>query len=207
MKKTAIAAALMMSTGAAQAATYDVLGGTFFMLGVSAAPESITGIGSWTEGSAAFDGSAATAPPGATGWVADPTAGQSGLDEFPFFNFTGDPAKMVRTYFAPTGIDGGSHAGPTINCIGAGCADMSSFYAHWNGTEFNQGAIATVADDGDGTLTLVWSSLIVGGPFDGFTGDWTMHVKEQVIPVPAAVWLFGSGLLGLVGVARRRKSS
>ena len=26
-----------------------------------------------------------------------------------------------------------------------------------------------------------------------------------VIPVPAAVWLFGSGLLGLVGVARRRK--
>jgi hypothetical protein len=27
----------------------------------------------------------------------------------------------------------------------------------------------------------------------------------QLIPVPAAVWLFGSGLLGLVGVARRRK--
>lgn len=26
----------------------------------------------------------------------------------------------------------------------------------------------------------------------------------SVVPVPAAVWLFGSGLLGLVGVARRR---
>ena len=28
----------------------------------------------------------------------------------------------------------------------------------------------------------------------------------QVIPVPAAVWLFGSGLLGLIGVARRKKA-
>jgi hypothetical protein len=27
------------------------------------------------------------------------------------------------------------------------------------------------------------------------------------VPVPAAVWLFGSGLLGLVGVARRKKSA
>jgi len=32
-------------------------------------------------------------------------------------------------------------------------------------------------------------------------------VREvSAVPVPAAVWLFGSGLLGLIGVARRKKS-
>jgi hypothetical protein len=30
---------------------------------------------------------------------------------------------------------------------------------------------------------------------------------QAVVPVPAAVWLFGSGLLGLVAVSRRRQSA
>jgi hypothetical protein len=35
----------------------------------------------------------------------------------------------------------------------------------------------------------------------------TSHVSVYgVVPVPAAVWLFGSGLLGLVGIARRKRS-
>ena len=35
----------------------------------------------------------------------------------------------------------------------------------------------------------------------------TSHISVYgVVPVPAAVWLFGSGLLGLVGLARRRSS-
>ena len=38
----------------------------------------------------------------------------------------------------------------------------------------------------------------------GRNGISTIAVDVQVIPVPAAVWLFGSGLLGLVAVARRR---
>jgi len=29
----------------------------------------------------------------------------------------------------------------------------------------------------------------------------------QVVPIPAAFWLFGSGLLGLVGIARRKKGA
>jgi hypothetical protein len=32
-----------------------------------------------------------------------------------------------------------------------------------------------------------------------------VRMDVQVVPVPAAVWLFGSGLIGLVGLARRKK--
>ena len=39
------------------------------------------------------------------------------------------------------------------------------------------------------------------------TSVWVAGSTPTVIPVPAAVWLFGSGLLGLVGVARRKKVS
>ena len=48
--------------------------------------------------------------------------------------------------------------------------------------------------------------------FDGFKGaedpitGSTVAVDVQVVPVPAAVWLFGSGLIGLVGVARRKRA-
>ena len=32
----------------------------------------------------------------------------------------------------------------------------------------------------------------------------TYLVRTSVIPIPAALWLFGSGLLGLIGMARRK---
>ena len=37
--------------------------------------------------------------------------------------------------------------------------------------------------------------------FDNF------NARSAVVPVPAAIWLFGSGLLGLVGIARRKKTA
>lgn len=38
---------------------------------------------------------------------------------------------------------------------------------------------------------------------------YTIQVEAlpSAVPVPAAVWLFGSGLLGLIGIARRKKAS
>lgn len=40
---------------------------------------------------------------------------------------------------------------------------------------------------------------------DGATHAWTSVVfAPTVVPVPAAIWLFGSGFIGLVGIARRK---
>jgi len=37
----------------------------------------------------------------------------------------------------------------------------------------------------------------------GGSGD---SPEIETVPIPAAAWLFGSGLLGLVGIARRKKT-
>ena len=35
----------------------------------------------------------------------------------------------------------------------------------------------------------------------------TLSIGPSPIPVPAAIWLFGSGLLGLLGLSRRRQKT
>ena len=54
---------------------------------------------------------------------------------------------------------------------------------------------------GTGTLT----SYILGSAILGTDG--TLTITGNAVPLPAAVWLFGSGLMGLVGVSRRRKAA
>ncbi len=39
------------------------------------------------------------------------------------------------------------------------------------------------------------------------SGTGNCSVAVNPVPVPAAIWLFGSGLVGLIGISRRKKSS
>ena len=66
-------------------------------------------------------------------------------------------------------------------------------------------------------LDAGWSSSIIWfsspfGPTSGFTSiqdggaAMTGIVPVSAVPLPAAVWLFGAGLIGLFGIARRKKS-
>lgn len=56
---------------------------------------------------------------------------------------------------------------------------------------------------GDLTADIVgtWSTGTLGG---GSYTTYITHLSGTLVPVPAAVWLFGSGLLGIIGVARRK---
>jgi hypothetical protein len=66
------------------------------------------------------------------------------------------------------------------------------------------------------TTGIAISFLPPQGSFVVITGDltpefrlidpYTITITTSAVPVPAAVWLFGSGLLGLIGVARRKKA-
>jgi len=204
--KTVGTLSLLNIASVAYADDYEVAGGTFFMQDVSTTPTSIAGNEKGTNGNGVFstdvfDGSAyatvsADSLFGATTADIDANATDTGLASFPFFG------KPVYTYFAADGVDNdglsftdptdgsvwpdtstNSHPAISIDLV-AGTADISSMYAYWSGTEFNQGSsTAAVVDNGDGTYTLSWSSLIIGGAFHGFTGDWTLTVCPGTCPV------------------------
>lgn len=77
-------------------------------------------------------------------------------------------------------------------------------------------AMSGTWDNADWDLSLVMcpDTICTAGPraytWDDFTnnGDQIANLSNvrafSVVPVPAAAWLFGSGLIGLVGLARRK---
>ena len=65
----------------------------------------------------------------------------------------------------------------------------------------------TTGPDVSGGVTLQLGATTGGG--DGSFADVfydNIVIDVAAVPVPAAVWLFGSGLIGLVGVARKRNA-
>ncbi|MDB4517022.1 VPLPA-CTERM sorting domain-containing protein [Crocinitomicaceae bacterium] len=61
------------------------------------------------------------------------------------------------------------------------------------------------------TFGTIWDFQISPGTVYPYQ-DWklTINTSGEVappVPLPAAVWLFGSGLLGLIGIARRKKTT
>jgi hypothetical protein len=65
----------------------------------------------------------------------------------------------------------------------------------------------TVGPDSSGGITLQFNAACGADAncvSNYFVDNVSIKADVSAVPVPAAVWLFGSGLLGLIGVARRK---
>ena len=203
MKKTAIASALALAMGAGVA---------------NAAP--------WTGTFTMYDPTGATVgvDPAVVGDV-NTAAGTATLSSpTPFFGLNWTASDV--TLYGPgthqwTFSDANGSYTYTFD-VGAGQMGTTMLFA-WGASsnigvvnvwDVSVGPCAYGANAGSGTCTNYYSTDwdgdgirgagMINGPFPGFNANFDMSAP---VPVPAAVWLFGSGLVGLVGVARRRKKA
>jgi hypothetical protein len=126
------------------------------------------------------------------------------------WSFGGNPGN----HYTQAGLAVASASGNTATI------NMTGWTVFWNGGDIDMGqgvagnnlANVTCGVDcavGD-TFSLTYAAIVPSGGFAGFF--YTLNLVGTIgagneIPVPAAAWLFGSGLLGLAGVARRRKAA
>jgi hypothetical protein len=68
-----------------------------------------------------------------------------------------------------------------------------------------QPSVSFLADLMSNTTYTVRTVFSFGINGTGVTADATTSVNA--VPIPTAVWLFGSGLIGMVGIARRKKAA
>ena len=83
----------------------------------------------------------------------------------------------------------------TASASGSGSDLAAAGAGAWTGSVVNYGNVGAAWAAFDGTPYTEKFNITVNGT-----------AAAPAVPVPAAVWLFGSGLLGLVGVARRKKA-
>ena len=190
MQKTLLASAVALALGAtatAQAATITITEMDFS--GLSAASgtvNNVTGDGSF---SGTFFGHS---------WVAD----QVGW-------FDTHNTAISTSIQGQPGSNGGTY---TFTLTGNQVAVATLF--DWStSTDIAVLSIFDCPETGGGACTSA-SLPMAGGPFAGSTPGFNGVTADDFppsgtapVPVPAAVWLFGSGLVGLVGVARRRRKA
>lgn len=80
-------------------------------------------------------------------------------------------------------------------------------YRYWSNTEWSPGAgFAWYFDFSNGVTAAYFKEFNTGG---NPALAWAVRdgdvAAASVVPVPAAVWLFASGLLGLLGMSRKRR--
>jgi hypothetical protein len=232
MKKTAvILGSMCMLAGAqmAQAALYDVTG-VFYEPVATAGHTTFTGTFDWDATTNTLSGLQGTMNASMTPNMAYMTEQFYTLTNQLAFSYDATTGDVVATVFKENSTDvffgGGYTTGDTMK-LGA---DFDGDGIGDDGFTPNENVYFTLAFNansmdnidqmyidqmvyGDcappGLMPMVTGNMCMTGhslPDGGTMGatPLSLTITPSAVPVPAAVWLFGSGLLGLVGVARRK---
>lgn len=120
--------------------------------------------------------------------------------------------------YISTSTDGGVTVNP-FDTVDASVTNIP-FLAGVNGhiapapTQTTAGLV--IDDAGYGTMPGLWDLVFFGSGFNNAAGALSLFGNQAgiflegevyALPVPAAAWLFGSSLLGLAGIGRKRKAA
>jgi hypothetical protein len=206
--KTLLAVSVLAAAGAANATVWNI---------------SATGSRYYTDSgdySVVYNGTYNDAT-NAGSWVGTATIGAFGLDatynqNFTMNELTGSGSMSTMTGCVDT-VDNAVCAGIAGDFVGA-WRNNSTAYDHLDSAA-KPTATGSAFVPGDGG-NYVWS-FYLKDPSQAFVDEegneftyWTKYdlnvtlsSQAPAVPVPAAAWLFGSGLLGLAGTARRRRAA
>ena len=121
--------------------------------------------------------------------LTSPLDGSSGGARANEFSFTFSGFSAATSFFVTIDVD----------------PDSRNSYVDFRNILFNNGsasnAVATATFSTGQILTASFSEepVMVEGE-----NAYRLSAQASVVPIPPAVWLFGSGLIGLIGVARRK---
>lgn len=154
-----------------------------------------------------------------TGWDPSNASAQDAIDDDEVWRFgftalqditlTSLDIRLDRSGSGPDDVEifGAIDMGPRTSLFTHDFADSASGV---NFTNIDLSAFSLSAGQSMGFLVTAFNSELLGGAFDLETifsspRNFSIRVSGEVapVPVPAAVWLFGSALLGLIGMRRK----
>jgi hypothetical protein len=126
-------------------------------------------------------------------------------------NWIGDPfgnLGILQLNFLDAGGNAiaGSGAEVTVDPFGTADVDLSVIQDGADISDWTGLSLSAVAPAGTAEVQAFLLHIQTGDPCCAGGSLFWDDVSLTAVPVPAAVWLFGSGLIGLIGIARRRKS-
>jgi hypothetical protein len=148
-------------------------------------------------------------------------AAQSGiLDEvwLAMFLESGSNTVALKIFADDNGVMGNSALWSTTGSGQLGAPGSLLHLSHLNGLLLEKGKtywLASEAPD-DGFTQLIWNKSTIDDPnryalnyWDSWmyvanTHNFAMGLRVTPVPLPAAVWLFGCGLLALIGISRKK---